>query len=119
MLLLICISSTSSLRLNLLHTIQKENIINTHIRPYFGNKSLSSITSIDILQWQNKLLMFRDDNGNGYSQTYLRTVQNQLNVIFNHARGVWMSSDISVKTYNAECDYPITAPSGRVIETPR
>ena len=33
-------------------------------------------------------------------------------------RGVWMSSDISVKTYNAECDYPITAPSGRVIEPP-
>ena len=29
-----------------------------------------------------------------------------------------MSSDISVKTYNAECDYPITAPSGRVIEPP-
>ena len=36
----------------------------------------------------------------------------------NDPRGVWMSSDISVKTYNAECDYPITAPSGRVIETP-
>ena len=29
-----------------------------------------------------------------------------------------MSSDISVKTYNAACDYPITAPSGRVIEPP-
>ena len=36
----------------------------------------------------------------------------------NDPRGVWMSSDISVKTYNAACDYPITAPSGRVIETP-
>lgn len=36
----------------------------------------------------------------------------------NDPHGVWMSSDISVKTYNAECDYPITAPSGRVIETP-
>ena len=36
----------------------------------------------------------------------------------NDPRGVWMSSDISVKTYNAECDYPITAPSGRVIEPP-
>ena len=29
-----------------------------------------------------------------------------------------MSSDISVKTYNAECDYPITTPSGRVVEPP-
>ena len=36
----------------------------------------------------------------------------------NDPRGVWMSSDISVKTYNAACDYPITAPSGRVIEPP-
>lgn len=36
----------------------------------------------------------------------------------NDPRGVWMSSDISVKTYNAECDYPITAPSGRVVEPP-
>ncbi len=36
----------------------------------------------------------------------------------NDPRGIWMSSDISVKTYNAECDYPITTPSGRVIEPP-
>ena len=36
----------------------------------------------------------------------------------NDPRGVWMSSDISVKTYNVECDYPITTPSGRVIEPP-
>ena len=36
----------------------------------------------------------------------------------NDPRGVWMSSDISVKTYNPENDYPITAPSGRVIEPP-
>jgi len=36
----------------------------------------------------------------------------------NDPRGVWMSSDISVKTYTAENDYPITAPSGRVIEPP-
>lgn len=36
----------------------------------------------------------------------------------NDPRGVWMSSDISVKTYNAENDYPITTPFGRVAETP-
>ncbi len=36
----------------------------------------------------------------------------------NDSRGVWMSSDISVKTYNTENDYQITAPSGRVIEPP-
>lgn len=37
----------------------------------------------------------------------------------NDPRGPWMSSDISVKTYNASSDYPITLPSGRVVETPR
>ena len=37
----------------------------------------------------------------------------------NDPRGVWKPSDLSVKTYNAACDYPITSPSGRVIETPR
>ncbi len=36
----------------------------------------------------------------------------------NDPRGVWMSSDISVKTYNAACDYPITTPSGNIIEPP-
>lgn len=36
----------------------------------------------------------------------------------NDPRGVWKPSDLSVKTYNAACDYPITTPSGRVIETP-
>ena len=36
----------------------------------------------------------------------------------NDPRGDWMSSDISVKTYNVACDYPITTPSGRVIEPP-
>ena len=63
----------------------KENIINTHIRPYFENKSLSGISAVDVLQWQNGLLMLRDSEGKGYSQTYLRSVQNQLNAIFNHA----------------------------------
>ena len=63
----------------------KENIIETHIRPYFKNKSLCEITATDILQWQNALLGKRDDNGKGYSQTYLRSIQNQLSAVFNHA----------------------------------
>ena len=31
-------------------------------------------------------------------------------------RGVWKPSDMSVKTYNASTDYPITTPSGKVVE---
>ena len=36
----------------------------------------------------------------------------------NDPRGPWKPSDMSVKTYNAECDYPITTPSGRIVEPP-
>ena len=36
----------------------------------------------------------------------------------NDPRGGWKPSDLSVKTYNAECDYPITTPTGRIIEPP-
>jgi adenine-specific DNA-methyltransferase len=36
----------------------------------------------------------------------------------NDPRGVWKPGDISVKTYNSGNDYPITTPSGRIIEPP-
>lgn len=36
----------------------------------------------------------------------------------NDPRGPWKPSDMSVKTYTAESDYPITTPSGRVVEPP-
>jgi len=36
----------------------------------------------------------------------------------NDPRGPWTSGDCSVKTYSASCDYPITTPSGRVVNPP-
>ena len=36
----------------------------------------------------------------------------------NDPRGVWKPSDMSVKTYTEACDYPITTPSGRIVEPP-
>lgn len=36
----------------------------------------------------------------------------------NDPRGVWKASDMSVKTYTASCDYPITTPSGKIVEPP-
>ena len=36
----------------------------------------------------------------------------------NDPRGVWTSGDLSVKTYNKNTDYPITTPSGRVVNPP-
>ncbi|MDT3968176.1 site-specific DNA-methyltransferase, partial [Staphylococcus saprophyticus] len=37
----------------------------------------------------------------------------------NDPRGVWASSDLTVKTYSEEYDYPITTPSGKVINPPK
>lgn len=36
----------------------------------------------------------------------------------NDPRGSWKSSDLSVKTYNSNTDYPITTPSGRIVNPP-
>ncbi|MGI1726907.1 DNA methyltransferase [Pediococcus acidilactici] len=36
----------------------------------------------------------------------------------NDPRGPWTSGDVSVRTYNARDDYPITIPSGRIVNPP-
>lgn len=71
------------LRENTLHV--RRNMIHTKLLPYFGEKSLSAITPADIIQWQNQLMGARTAQGRAYSQTYLRTIQNLLTAIFNHA----------------------------------
>ena len=63
----------------------KEHIIRTKILPYFGKKNISEISSKDVIAWQNELLSHRDDKNKPYSQTYLKSVHNQLSAIFNHA----------------------------------
>lgn len=64
----------------------KKNIIETKILPFFGNLRLCDITPATVLQWQNTLLLHRDERTNKpYSKTYLKTVHNQLSAIFNHA----------------------------------
>ena len=65
--------------------ITKEHIIQTKILPYFGNRNINGITTKDVIAWQNELLAFRDEKRKPYSQTYLKTVHNQLSAIFNHA----------------------------------
>lgn len=37
----------------------------------------------------------------------------------NDERGLWKSSDLSVKTYSSNYDYPITTPSGRIVNPPK
>lgn len=64
----------------------KENIIDTKLLPYFGEKKLREITSADVIQWQNELLKYRNPKtGKPFSSVYLKTVHNQLSAIFNHA----------------------------------
>ena len=63
----------------------KAHIIKTKILPYFAEKPISEIQSKDVLAWQNELLRYRDSNGEPYSETYLKTIHNQLSAIFNHA----------------------------------
>lgn len=65
--------------------VNKEYIINDKVLPYFGKKAIQDIDTTDIIQWQNELLSMRDENDRPYSQTYLRTIQNQFNAIMNHA----------------------------------
>ncbi|MCD8006653.1 MAG: site-specific integrase [Oscillospiraceae bacterium] len=63
----------------------KKNIIEGRILPYFGKKKLNEITAKDVRQWQNEMLAYRDENGNPYSSSYLKTLHNQLSAIFNYA----------------------------------
>ena len=63
----------------------KEHIINTKILPYFDKRRISEIQSKDVIAWQNKLLLMKDEKGKPYSPVYLKTIHNQLSAIFNHA----------------------------------
>lgn len=68
------------------HTWQtKNNIIENKLLPYFKSKKMSEIAPKDIIAWQNEMMSFRDENGKGYSPTYLKSIHNQISAIFNHA----------------------------------
>ncbi len=65
--------------------LTKDSIIQKKILPYFRKRKLSEITAKDIIDWQNEMRELTDSKGKHYSQTYLKTVHNQLSCIFNHA----------------------------------
>ena len=65
--------------------LTKEHIIRTKILPYFGKLKISEISTKEIITWQNEMLAYRDEKKKPYSQTYLKTLHNQLSAIFNHA----------------------------------
>ena len=69
---------SASLKVSTLKT--KRGIFDRHILPAFGSMKIGDIRAVDILRWQNGLVE------QGYSQTYLRSVRNQLAALFSHAR---------------------------------
>lgn len=72
-------------RLKLNTWLSKESIIKDKILPYFAKRRLSEITAKDIIEWQNTIRRLSCKRGKPYSQTYLKTIHNQLSAMFNHA----------------------------------
>ena len=65
--------------------LTKESIIEKKILPYFAKRRLCDITAKDVIEWQNEIRKLTDKSGKKYSQTYLKTVHNQLSALFNYA----------------------------------
>lgn len=65
--------------------LTKEHILRTKLLPYFKDKKMRDIRPKDIIQWQNEQISYRDEKGKPYAPTYLKTLQSELSVLFNHA----------------------------------
>lgn len=66
--------------------ITKKYIIKDKILPYFGEIEVGKITPILIRKWQNKLMSKKNEKTNKvYSQTYIKTINNNLVAILNYA----------------------------------
>lgn len=46
--------------------ITKQNIVETKILPYFGQRKISEITTKDVIAWQNEQLAYRDEKHKPY-----------------------------------------------------
>lgn len=76
-------SLSGKLKLNTINT--KRHIFETKILPYFADKKINEIRATDIINWQNKLIKAKYENGKPFSQTYLKTIHNQMSAILNFA----------------------------------
>lgn len=63
----------------------KEHILRTKLLPYFGGQKMNAIGAQQIIAWQNGLMNYRNEKGDPLSPVYLKTINNQLNALFNHA----------------------------------
>ena len=61
----------------------KRYMMEQHIIPYFGNQMMSEISASQIIQRQNEM------QTKGFSESYLRMIQNQLTSLFTHASRIY------------------------------
>ncbi len=61
----------------------KRYMMEQHIIPYFGECKMSEISAGQIIQWQNEM------QTKGFSESYLRMIQNQLTSLFTHASRIY------------------------------
>lgn len=61
----------------------KRYLMERHIFPFFEQKKMDEITPSDIVRWQNAI------SDQGYSESYLRMIQNQLTALFSHASKIY------------------------------
>jgi integrase len=59
--------------------------VDTKILPHFNDIPLNEIDERSILKWQNWILSLRKKNGEPYAQTYIKSINNELSAIINHA----------------------------------
>lgn len=65
--------------------ITKENLIRTKLLPYFNDVPISRIEPGTIREWQNAMRSMEPKKGRHYSETYLKSMNNQLSAILNYA----------------------------------
>lgn len=64
---------------------RKASLYEKWIDPYLGTKKVEELSTPDILLWQKLMRSQKKTDGTPFSQTYLRSINNQLEAILNHA----------------------------------
>ena len=75
----------SSHRLRKTTQANKKYLIETKILPFFKDMPINQIDSLKIRKWQNWLLKQETAQGNKLSQTYIKTINNQISAVLNYA----------------------------------
>lgn len=63
----------------------KEFILRSKILPFFGHHSIMEIDAKLVRKWQNWILQLESNHGDSLSQTYIKSINNQLSATLNFA----------------------------------